>query len=86
MYRLAAKRDGLGLGGVKPFAAAGCEGLPQVLPLASLPGLGLAAIYSSGPKKSFMMKKIPFGAALRAAPWGDGFGSRFPRVRLISAI
>jgi hypothetical protein len=40
-----------------------CEGLPQVLLLASLLGLTLAAIYSSGPKKSFMMKKLPFSAA-----------------------
>ncbi len=72
-YRLVAKRDGLGLGDVKLFAAAGawvgCEGLPQVLLIASVLGLGFAAIYPFGPAKSFLMKKIPFGAALCAALW-----------------
>ena len=73
IYRLVAKRDGLGLGDVKLFAAAGawvgCEGLPQVLLIASLLGLSLAVIFSSGPMKDFLIKKIPFGAALCAALW-----------------
>jgi leader peptidase (prepilin peptidase)/N-methyltransferase len=73
VYRLVAKRDGLGLGDVKLFAAAGawvgCEGLPQVLLIASMLGLGFAALYSSGPKSSFLIRKIPFGAALCAALW-----------------
>jgi leader peptidase (prepilin peptidase)/N-methyltransferase len=73
IYRLVAKRDGLGLGDVKLFAAAGawvgCEGLPQVLLMASMLGLGFAALYSSGPQSSFLIRKIPFGAALCAALW-----------------
>ena len=73
IYRLVAKRDGLGLGDVKLFAAAGawvgCEGLPQVLLMASMLGLGFAALYSSGPKSSFLIRKLPFGAALCAALW-----------------
>lgn len=73
-YRLIANREGLGLGDVKLFAAAGAwvgsHGLPQVLLIASLLGLGFAATHFSEPEKSVLMKKIPFGAALCAALWG----------------
>ena len=73
VYRLVAKRDGLGLGDVKLFAAAGAwtgwQGLPQVLLIASLAGLGFAAIYSFSSQQNFLTRKIPFGAALSAALW-----------------
>ncbi len=73
LYRLAARRDGLGLGDVKLFAAAGAwvgiEGLPQVLLAASLSGLLYAFIGPGTPEAGFGHKKIPFGAGLSLALW-----------------
>jgi leader peptidase (prepilin peptidase) / N-methyltransferase len=65
------KREGLGLGDVKLFGAAGAwvglEGLPQVLLIASLCGLIYAAL---APRQGrFSKKKIPFGAGLCLAFW-----------------
>jgi len=73
LYRLVAKRDGLGLGDVKLFAAAGAwvgiEGLPQVLLIASLLGLIFAAVFLRAPWKAMPMEKVPFGAGLCVALW-----------------
>ena len=73
VYRAVTGRDGLGLGDVKLFAAAGAwvgaPGLPHVLLIASLLGLVLAANHPAGTTNDFLKKKIPFGAALCAALW-----------------
>ncbi len=72
-YRLATRRDGLGLGDVKLFAAAGAwvgvEGLPQVLLIASLLGLICAAFSARPPETGFAHRKIPFGPGLCIAFW-----------------
>jgi leader peptidase (prepilin peptidase) / N-methyltransferase len=73
LYRLAAKRDGLGLGDVKLFAAAGAwvgiEGLPQVLLYASLLGLLYAFAAPGAPGAVMGNRKIPFGAGLCLSFW-----------------
>jgi leader peptidase (prepilin peptidase) / N-methyltransferase len=73
LFRLATKREGLGLGDVKLFAAAGAwvglEGLPQVLLAASVLGLIYALFSPAAPEGAFGHKKIPFGAGLCLALW-----------------
>ena len=72
-YRLLAKRDGLGMGDVKLFAAAGAwvgpAGLPQTLLIGSLLGLMYAAAHLRRPGKSMALEKVPFGASLCLALW-----------------
>ena len=72
LYRQITKRDGLGLGDVKLFAAAGAwvgiAGLPQVLLIAS--GLGLlASLAYLRRENGFLLSKIPFGIGLCPAIW-----------------
>jgi leader peptidase (prepilin peptidase)/N-methyltransferase len=73
LYRLARQRDGLGMGDVKLFAAAGAwvgtQGLPQILLIASLLGLIFAARCLCAARENFMLEKIPFGAGLCVALW-----------------
>jgi leader peptidase (prepilin peptidase) / N-methyltransferase len=72
-YLIAAKRDGLGMGDVKLFAASGAwvgpEGLPQVLLAASLLGLIYVGVCFRGPAKAVAQAKVPFGAGLCVALW-----------------
>ncbi len=72
-YRLLARRDGLGMGDVKLFAAAGAwlgpAGLPQTLLIGSLLGLIYAAAHLRQPGKTMALEKVPFGAGLCLALW-----------------
>jgi leader peptidase (prepilin peptidase) / N-methyltransferase len=72
-YRLATGREGLGMGDVKLFAAAGAwvgpGGLPQVLLIASLLGLSYAGIQLRRPVRAMALEKVPFGAGLCLALW-----------------
>jgi leader peptidase (prepilin peptidase) / N-methyltransferase len=73
-YRLVTKRDGLGMGDVKLFAAAGAwvgiEGLSQILLIASSLGLIYAFICLRTPLGDIsLQKKVPFGAGLCVALW-----------------
>jgi leader peptidase (prepilin peptidase)/N-methyltransferase len=82
-YLIAAKRDGLGMGDVKLFAASGAwvgpEGLPQVLLAASLLGLIYAGVCFRGPAKAVAQAKVPFGAGMCVALWGTWiFGPVLP--------
>jgi len=69
-YRALRRRDGLGWGDVKLFAAGGAwvgwAGLPSVLLLAAL--IGLAAALAGGRTLS-AASKLPFGPALALAIW-----------------
>jgi leader peptidase (prepilin peptidase)/N-methyltransferase len=72
LYRQITKRDGLGMGDVKLFAAAGAwvgiAGLPQVLLIAS--GLGLfASLAYQRRGNGFLLSRIPFGIGLCPAIW-----------------
>ncbi len=73
VYRFVAGRDGLGLGDVKLFAAAGAwagiEGLPQVLLIACLTGFVFAAIYLRRTGSQLLTEKVPFGAGLCIGLW-----------------
>jgi leader peptidase (prepilin peptidase)/N-methyltransferase len=82
-YRLMTGRDGLGMGDVKLFAAAGAwvgmERLPQILLMASLLGLAVAAFYVRRLRGIVMLQKIPFGAGLCIAFWITWmYGPLFP--------
>jgi leader peptidase (prepilin peptidase)/N-methyltransferase len=72
-YRFLTKRDGLGMGDVKLFAAAGAwvgpAGLPQTLLIGSLLGLIYAAAHLRRPGESMALAKVPFGAGLCLALW-----------------
>jgi leader peptidase (prepilin peptidase)/N-methyltransferase len=72
-YRFLAKRDGLGMGDIKLFAAAGAwvgpAGLPQTLLIGSLLGLIYAAAHLRKPGRSMALEKVPFGAGLCIAIW-----------------
>lgn len=72
LYRRLRKRNGLGLGDAKLFAAAGAwlgwEGLPPVLLIASLSGLAFALI-TRKPSQTLALQKIPFGPFLAIGFW-----------------
>jgi leader peptidase (prepilin peptidase)/N-methyltransferase len=72
LYRAIRRRDGLGWGDVKLFAAGGAwvgwAGLPSVLLLAAL--IGIAAALATSLKTGLSAAaKLPFGPALAAAIW-----------------
>jgi leader peptidase (prepilin peptidase)/N-methyltransferase len=73
LYQLFRGREGLGLGDVKLFAAAGAwvrlEGLPSVLLIGSSLGLLYAiAVFQSSIAQA-ALKKVPLGAGLCAGCW-----------------
>jgi leader peptidase (prepilin peptidase) / N-methyltransferase len=72
-YRLLKGREGLGMGDVKLFAAAGAwlgaQGLPQTLLIASLAGLLYAGLYLRGTRKCSALQRVPFGAGLCVGLW-----------------
>jgi leader peptidase (prepilin peptidase)/N-methyltransferase len=72
-YRLLKGREGLGMGDVKLFAAAGAwvgaEGLPQTLLIASLAGLLYAGFYLRGISRAVALERVPFGAGLCLGLW-----------------
>jgi len=94
-YRLVTRRDGLGMGDVKLFAAAGAwvgiEGLPQILLIASVLGLIYAALYLRGPLETVSLERVPFGAGLCLALWLTWIGGPmlppdFERIQLPAAM
>jgi leader peptidase (prepilin peptidase)/N-methyltransferase len=72
-YRILKGREGLGMGDVKLFAAAGAwvsiQGLPQTLLIASLLGLVYAGFYLRGSGRNFALERVPFGAGLCVGLW-----------------
>jgi leader peptidase (prepilin peptidase) / N-methyltransferase len=72
-YRYFLRREGLGLGDVKMFAAAGAwvglEGLPTVLFLASALGLLYALFFLRRRFADIRSEKAPFGVFLSVALW-----------------
>ncbi|HKY18415.1 MAG TPA: A24 family peptidase [Rhizomicrobium sp.] len=72
-YRVLRKREGMGLGDAKLFAAAGAWvswwGLPTVLVLASVLGLAGVLIQSWRGHRLDPMQRVPFGAFLSAGLW-----------------
>lgn len=71
-YRLVRGREGLGMGDVKLFAAAGAwvgvDGLPQTLLVGSLLGLVYARTHLTA-SKNIALERVPFGAGLCVALW-----------------
>jgi leader peptidase (prepilin peptidase)/N-methyltransferase len=72
-YRLLKGREGLGMGDVKLFAAAGAwvgaAGLPPTLLIASLAGLVYAGVYLRGTSRTIALERVPFGAGLCIGLW-----------------
>jgi leader peptidase (prepilin peptidase)/N-methyltransferase len=73
VYRRIKEREGLGLGDVKLFAAAGAwvgaQGLPQTLLIASLGGLLYAGVYFRGASRKIALERVPFGAGICIGLW-----------------
>lgn len=72
-YRRLRGREGLGAGDAKLFAACGAwvglAALPDVLLLAALTGLGLAALLWLGGRRLSRTMRLPFGTCLALALW-----------------
>ncbi|MGQ9367941.1 prepilin peptidase [Azospirillum sp. ST 5-10] len=73
LYRRLRRRDGLGGGDVKLFAAAGAwvtaAGLPTVLLVAGLAGLAVAAAAVAAGRRAEAAMAIPFGPCLALGTW-----------------
>ena len=73
IYRLARGREGIGLGDAKLLAAAGAwigwSGLPSVLLVASLSGLGFALLRAARKGTLSSTDRIPFGPFLCLGIW-----------------
>jgi len=67
------RREGLGLGDVKLLAAVGAwvswDGLPSVVLLASLLGLGFAVMGTTGGEETKLEDRLPFGPCLCFSSW-----------------
>ncbi len=73
LYRQLRGRAGIGLGDAKLLAAAGAwvglAGLPSVILLASIGGLGYALLRLRGRPGNPMQRRVPFGAFLALGLW-----------------